>query len=106
MKLRGLPPPTTFAEGQRALYGCLAAVAGLAAGVGAVALVAILVWGGWPETLFGQIVGILGTALIGGVSIMAIVIVGLLVGGPVGRFRGKVGKDGAELEACDQDSAK
>lgn len=94
-----LPPPTSFAEGQRELYGLLAAAAGMFAGAVAIGLVAILVWGGWPATLYGQIVAILGWTLAGFIAAMAAVIVGLMVGGPVGRFKGSAGKDGISIEA-------
>ena len=96
-----LPPPTTFAEGQRLVYGYLVAAAGMFCGATAVGVIAILVWGGWPATLYGQIITILGCALGGFITAMAAVIVGLLVGGPVGKFKGAVSKDGVSLEAED-----
>lgn len=40
-----LPPPTSFAEGQRLVYGYLVAAAGMFCGASACAIVAILVWG-------------------------------------------------------------
>lgn len=94
-----LPPPTSFAEGQRLIYGWLVAGAGMFCGAVALALIAILVWGRWPSTLYGQIVTILGCTLGGFIVAMCFVIVGLLVGGPVGRFRGSVSRDGASVEA-------
>src|SRR3546814_14500351 len=48
--VRALPPPTTFAEGQRALALWLMSAAGVFAGVMVVAIVALLVWGGWAPT--------------------------------------------------------
>lgn len=96
-----LPPPQTFAEGQRLIYGWLAAAAGMFCGAMAIALVAILVWGKWPAILYGQIITILGLALGGFVAGMAAVMVGLLVGGPVGRFSATANKDGVSLEADD-----
>ena len=42
-----LPPPSTFAEGQRLVYGLLAAAAGMFCGLCAVAMIALLMWGGW-----------------------------------------------------------
>ena len=100
--MNGLPPPTTFAEGQRALYGWLMAAAGVFAGSVALGLITILVWGGWPVTLYGRILTILGIALGGFLSAMIAVIIALAVGGPVGRISVKASKEGAELSAEDQ----
>lgn len=94
-----LPPPMSFPEGQRALYGVLAAAAGMFAGAVALGLIAIFVWGGWPSSLYGQIITILGWALGGFIVAMVAVIIGLMVGGPVGRFRASVSKDGGSIEA-------
>ena len=94
-----LPPPTSFAEGQRLVYGWLVAAAGMFCGATALGILAVLVWGGWPVTLYGQIITILGCALGGFIAAMCFVIVGLLVGGPVGRFKGSVTRDGATVEA-------
>ena len=44
--MRPLPPPQTFAEGQRLVYGRLAAAAGMFCGLSAVAMVSLLMWGG------------------------------------------------------------
>ena len=46
----------------RSLYGAFLVAAGIVIGIAASILVAILVWGGWPPALYGQIVGILGKA--------------------------------------------
>lgn len=94
-----LPPPSSFAEGQRLVYGWLVAGAGMFCGAVACAVLAVLVWGSWPASFFGQIITILGFALGGFIVAMCFVIVGLLVGGPVGRFKAHVSKDGADLEA-------
>jgi hypothetical protein len=94
-----LPPPTTFAEGQRLVYGWLVAAAGMFCGGTALGLIAVLVWGGWPASLYGQIVTILGCALGGFIAAMGAVIIGLMVGGPVGRFKASATKDGATFEA-------
>lgn len=96
-----LPPPTTFAEGQRLIYGWLVAGAGIFCGGVACALIAILVWGKWPETFFGQIITILGCALFAFIAAMCVVIIGLLVGGPVGRFKAgaAVGDKNINVEA-------
>jgi hypothetical protein len=96
-----LPPPTTFAEGQRLIYGWLVAGAGMFCGAVACGLIAILTWGKWPSTFYGQIITILGLTLGGFIIAMCFVIVGLLVGGPVGRFKGSVadGDKTASIEA-------
>ena len=96
-----LPPPSSFAEGQRLIYGWLAAGAGMFCGAAAVALIAMLMWGGWSAAEEHSIVVILGCALGGFIACMASVMVGLLVGGPVGRFKGSAGRDGVSLEAED-----
>ena len=96
-----LPSPTTFAEGQRLIYGWLAAAAGIFCGAVSVALVALLMWGGWSAAEEHSIVLILGGALGGFIACMAAVLIGLLVGGPVGRFKGSAGRDGLTLEAED-----
>jgi hypothetical protein len=94
-----LPSPGTFAEGQRLVYGWLAAAAGMFCGSMAVVMVALLMWGGWPASELHSIVVIFGGALGGFIACMAAVMVGLLVGGPVGRFKGSAGRDGVSLEA-------
>ena len=99
-----IPPPESFAEGQRLIYGWLAAAAGMFSGAVAVGVIVVLVWGGWPSSLYGQIVTILGIALGGFIACMAAVMIGLLVGGPVGRFKGEVSKDHVSFEA-DSDPA-
>ena len=94
-----LPPPGTFAEGQRLVYGLLAAAAGMFCGACAVAMVALLMWGRWSAAEEHSIVTIFGWSLGGFIAAMAAVIVGLLAGGPVGRFRLAASRDGASLEA-------
>jgi hypothetical protein len=93
------PPPATFAEGQRYIYGLLAAAAGVFCGGCAVAMVALLMWGGWSRSEEHSIVAIFGWSLGGFIAAMVIVIVGLLAGGPVGRFRVEASRDGATFEA-------
>jgi hypothetical protein len=93
-----LPPPTTFAEGMRLLFAIAALVAGIAFGVGLTVLVALLVWGGWPATLYPKILDILGYVAIGALALIGITQVGILLGGPVGRFKAAVGKEGATVE--------
>lgn len=97
--MTSLPPPTTFAEGQRRLYGQLAAAAGVFCGLAAVAMIALLMWGGWSLAEEHSIVVIFGWALAGFIAAMVAVIVGLLAGGPVGRFKLSANRDGASLEA-------
>jgi hypothetical protein len=89
----------TFAEGQRLIYGWLAAAAGMFCGACAVAMISLLMWGGWSAAEEHSIVVILGCALGGFIAAMSAVIIGLLVGGPVGRFKGSAGRDGVSLEA-------
>jgi hypothetical protein len=94
-----LPPPITFAEGQRQIYGWLAAAAGTFCGLAALVMVGLLMWGGWSAREEHTIVVILGGALGGFIACMAAVMIGLLVGGPVGRFKGSATRDGVSLEA-------
>lgn len=94
-----LPPPQTFAEGQRLVYGRLAAGAGMFCGFAAIAMIALLMWGGWSAAEEHSIVVIFGWALGGFIAAMVAVIVGLLAGGPVGRFKVSATRDGAAVEA-------
>jgi hypothetical protein len=94
-----LPPPGTFAEGQRYIYGLLASAAGIFCGVCAVAMIALLMWGRWSAGEEHSIVTIFGWSLGGFIAAMVVVIVGLLAGGPVGRFKIEAGRDGASFEA-------
>jgi hypothetical protein len=100
--MRQLPPPGTFAEGQRYIYGLLAAAAGMFCGFCAVAMVALLMWGGWSTAEEHSIVTIFGWSQGGFIAAMVAVIVGLLAGGPVGRFKVSATRDGASLEANGQ----
>jgi len=97
--MKSLPPPGTFAEGQRLIYGLLAAAAGMFCGAAAVVMVALLMWGGWSASEEHTIVTIFGWSLGGFIAAMVAVIVGLLTGGPVGRFKLSAGRDGATIEA-------
>jgi hypothetical protein len=94
-----LPKPGTFAEGQRYVYGLLASAAGMFCGACAVAMIALLMWGGWSPAEEHSIVTIFGWSLGGFIAAMVAVIVGLLAGGPVGRFKMSASSDGASLEA-------
>ena len=97
--MRSLPPPGTFAEGQRLVYGILASAAGIFCGACAVGMVALLMWGGWSAAQEHRIVTIFGWSLGGFIVAMIAVIVGLLTGGPVGRFKVSATRDGALVEA-------
>jgi hypothetical protein len=100
--MKPLPPPGTFAEGQRLVYGLLAAAAGMFCGLCAIAMIALLMWGGWSAAEEHSIVVIFGWSLGGFIAAMVAVIVGLLTGGPVGRFRASATRDGATIEADSQ----
>lgn len=97
--MKQLPPPGTFAEGQRYIYGLLASAAGMFCGACAVGMIALLMWGGWSPAEEHSIVTIFGFSLGGFIAAMVVVIVGLLAGGPVGRFRLEATRDGALFEA-------
>ena len=100
--MKRLPAPGTFAEGQRYIYGLLAAAAGMFCGLCAIAMIALLMWGGWQPTEEHRIVAIFGWSLGGFIAAMVVVIVGLLAGGPVGRFKVAASRDGASIEADGQ----
>ena len=102
--MNSLPPPQSFAEGQRYIYGLLASAGGMFCGAAAGFMVALLMWGGWSTAEEHTIVTIFGWSLGGFILTMVIVIVGLLAGGPVGRFKVTASRDGASLEA-DADGA-
>ena len=97
--MRPLPPPGTFAEGQRTIYGLLAAAAGMFCGAASGLMVALLMWGGWSRAEEHSIVIIFGWSLGAFIVAMIVVIVGLLAGGPVGRFKFTASRDGASVEA-------
>jgi len=94
-----LPPPGTFAEGQRLVYGLLAAAAGMFCGGCAIATITLLMWGGWSKAEEHTIVTIFGWSLGGFIAAMIVVIAGLLAGGPVGRLKLSASPDGALFEA-------
>jgi hypothetical protein len=62
-------------------------------------MIALLMWGGWSAREEHSIVVIFGWSLGGFIAAMVAVIVGLLAGGPVGRFKMSASRDGASLEA-------
>lgn len=94
-----LPPPTTFAEGQRKLFGLLVAAAGMFCGGVSLGMIAMLMWGHWSAREEHTILVIFGWTLGGFIACMASVIIALSVGGPVGRFKASVSKDGASFES-------
>jgi hypothetical protein len=102
--MRSLPPPGTFAEGQRYIYGLLAAGAGMFCAACAVAMIALLMWGGWSAAEEHSIVVIFGWSLGGFIAAMTAVIVGLLAGGPVGRFKVAATRTGATIEASSEET--
>ena len=65
-------------------------------------MVALLMWGGWSRAEEHSIVIIFGWSLGAFIVAMIVVIVGLLAGGPVGRFKVAASKDGASIEADGQ----
>src|SRR5690348_4581010 len=97
--MKELPPAQTFAEGQRYIYGLLASAAGMFCGAASGFMVALLMWGGWSRSEEHTIVTIFGWSLGGFIAAMVVVIIGLLAGGPVGRFKVAASKDGASIEA-------
>jgi hypothetical protein len=101
--MKSLPPPLTFAEGQRYIYGLLASGAGMFCAAAACVMVDLLMWGGWSPAEEHTIVIIFGWCLGGFIVAMLVVIVGLLAGGPVGRFKLEATRDGASFEATSQD---
>lgn len=94
-----LPGSITFNEGQRALALALASVAGMFCGLFALGVVLIIWLGGWSPSTDAQRITVFGMVLAGLLGAMMAVIIGLLIGGPVGRFKGALGRDGASLEA-------
>lgn len=62
-------------------------------------MVALLMWGGWNRAEEHTIVIIFGWSLGGFIAAMVVVIVGLLAGGPVGRFKVSATAYGASVEA-------
>jgi len=79
--MKQFPSPVTFAEGQRLIYGWLAAAAGIFCGTCSVLMVCLLMWGNWSQSQEHTIVVIFGGTLAGYVIGMMSVTIGLLVGG-------------------------
>jgi hypothetical protein len=96
-----LPEPTTFEQGQRKLYGIAAAIAGIAMGLAAAIGALIVIFGKWGAALLPTQLYILAGCIAVGSINTTIVIIGLLLGGPVGKLSGKVsdGSRTVELDA-------
>jgi hypothetical protein len=96
-----LPPPVTFEDGQRKLYGALMSMAGVCFGTASIAAAAVIIWGDWPANLAElRLYFVGGALLLAGVGSIAVT-VALAVGGPVGRFKVEVSKTGATIDASD-----
>jgi hypothetical protein len=65
-------------------------------------MIALLMWGRWSAAEEHTIVTIFGWSLGGFIAAMIVVIIGLLAGGPVGRFKVEANRDGASFEADGQ----
>lgn len=95
------PEPSTFAEGQRRLYGIAVALAGIGFGLAVLLGGCLVLFLHWGAALQPEQLHILAGLLVAGCINTTIVIIGLLVGGPVGRFRGEadIGDRKIEIEA-------
>lgn len=93
-----VPPPTTFAEGQRKLYGIAVAISGLAFGIAVLIGGMLVLFLNWGAAQLPTQLRILAGLLIAGCINTTIVIVGLLVGGPVGRFNAKLSDGDKSME--------
>lgn len=87
----------SFTERMRSLMVWMLFGAGVVCSALAVGALLIVWRGGWPLGTEAQRLGIVGWALLGALGGMGAVIISLAIGGPVGRFKGKVGL--AEFEA-------
>jgi hypothetical protein len=92
------PPPLSFPEGQRALALVLASMAGVFCGLSLIGVVLIVWLGGWSVDTQAQRITVLGGSIVGLASGMIAVILGLLLGGPVGRLKAGISKTGADIE--------
>lgn len=100
-----LPPPVSFAEGQRAVALWLMSAAGVFYGAGTVGIILLLWRGGWaPDTQSARIMWIAIIGLAYALGSIAVTLA-LAVGGPVGRFKLAAGRDGASAEVEDRDDA-
>lgn len=97
---KNLPKPTTFAEGQRQLFGLLMAASGVFFGFVGLGLTIFFCFLAYRfpdhrETILWIMAGSLGASWIGQITVT----IAMAVGGPVGRFKVTASKDGATLEA-------
>jgi hypothetical protein len=96
-----LPPPVTFEDGQRKLYGILMSRAGVGFGLASLAAASVIIWGDWPAGLAElRLYFVGGALLLAGAGSIAVT-VALAVGGPVGRFKVDVSKTGVAIDASD-----
>lgn len=94
-----LPPPQTFAEGQRLVYGLAAGVAGVCFGIAAVVAAGFVIFYPWPPELSRLRLILVGAAMVLATAGSIMVTIGLLVGGPVGRMKTTVTKEQISVEA-------
>jgi hypothetical protein len=94
-----LPPPETFNDGQRQVYGILMSIAGVCFGLAGLAIGCVIVWGDWPAELARLRLLLIGGALGGAIMGSIAVTIALAVGGPVGKFKVSASKEGGSLEA-------
>ena len=97
-----LPPPITFEDGQRKIYGILMSLAGVCFGLASIAAASVIIWGDWPPDLAKLRLYLVGGALLLAGTGSIAVTVALAVGGPVGRFKVDVSKAGLGVEASDR----
>lgn len=95
------PQPLTYAERLRGTMSWMLFGAGLVCTGLAIGALMIAWIGGWPPGTEHQRLAIVGWALLGALGGMGAVIVSLAIGGPVGRFKAGVSRQGATLEAED-----
>jgi len=96
-----LPPPATFAEGQRAVALWCMSAAGIFCGLGLAGIILLLWLGGWTVASEPQRITCISLMGAGFPLGMIAVVLALAVGGPVGRFKLAASRDGVSAEACD-----
>jgi len=99
-----LPPPATFAEGQRAVALWSMSAAGAFYCLGTVGMILLLWLGGWSvrsehdRLLYLALIGL--SYALGSIAVT----LALAVGGPVGRFKLGAGREGLSAELTDDAS--
>lgn len=93
------PEPSTWAEYQRGRFGILMAAGGMFYGLCVVGIVLILWRGGWQHNTDSQRLTALTLIALGLVAGSIATTIALAIGGPVGRFKGSISRDGASLDA-------